>query len=110
MLDICIVFEVISVIAAQNGTLICCRCWQLVIVLTRAQFVAFKVHLYNSRYNAANSVANVTNPVKVTSGEANLLNAVANIGPISVAIDVQSDFQLYKSGNEQLQKNLTFKQ
>jgi cathepsin L len=52
------------------------------------------------RYNAANSGATCTGYVSIQTGsEAKLQDAVANIGPISVAIDASHmSFQLYKKG------------
>jgi cathepsin L len=53
------------------------------------------------RYNPANSGATCTGYVSIqpTGSEANLQDAVANIGPISVAIDASHmSFQLYKKG------------
>ena len=53
--------------------------------------------------NASPSTSNRVSPVKagvnITEGDENeLLDAVANAGPVSVAFQVASDFQLY-SGN-----------
>jgi len=53
------------------------------------------------RYNPANSAATVTGytSIKPVGSEANLQDAVANVGPISVAIDASHmSFQLYKKG------------
>jgi cathepsin L len=50
-------------------------------------------------YNANNSVANISSVVLLPSGNmTTLYNALGNIGPISVALDAEYDFQLYKSG------------
>ena len=50
-------------------------------------------------YNASYSGANVTNVVMLQTGNmTSLYDALANIGPISVALDAEGDFQMYKSG------------
>lgn len=56
------------------------------------------------RYNPANIGAKCSGYVDVTQGDENALKeAVATIGPVSVAIDASNEsFQLYVSG-EQLQ-------
>ena len=49
-------------------------------------------------FKLANIGAKVTGYTKVAATEAALLTAVANVGPISVAIYVDSDFDSYSSG------------
>lgn len=50
-------------------------------------------------YNKSYSGATVSGTVNITKGNVTELNhAIATIGPISVAIDVESDFQFYSSG------------
>jgi cathepsin L len=51
------------------------------------------------RYNAATKGGSITGFENVAASEAALQNAVATIGPISVAIDAShQSFQLYSSG------------
>ena len=50
-------------------------------------------------YSVGGRGANITGLVEIPQGNSALLqDAVLAIGPISVAIDVETDFQLYKSG------------
>ena len=50
-------------------------------------------------YNKSNDGANITGVVKLPSGNMTALyDAIANIGPISVALDAEGDFQMYSSG------------
>jgi cathepsin L len=60
----------------------------------------FKKKTGPCRYNPYNSVTTLSGYVDLPRGdEKALTQAVANIGPISVAIDAsQPSFQLYKSG------------
>lgn len=55
------------------------------------------------RYSLENSTASITGLVLVPKSEKTLMNLVATIGPISVAIDARHDsFQLYKGGKHVL--------
>jgi cathepsin L len=50
-------------------------------------------------YNKSNDGANITGVVKLPSGNMTALyDALAFVGPISVALDAEYDFQLYSSG------------
>jgi cathepsin L len=50
-------------------------------------------------YNKSYSGANVTGTVNITSGNVtDLYRAIAEVGPISVAIDAEGDFQFYSAG------------
>ena len=50
-------------------------------------------------YNVSGRGANITGLVEIPMGNVALLqDALLTVGPISVAIDVESDFQFYKSG------------
>ena len=50
-------------------------------------------------YNSSNSGANASNVVMLPTGNMTALyNALGHIGPISVALDAEGDFQMYKSG------------
>jgi cathepsin L len=50
-------------------------------------------------YNSSNSGANASNVVMLPTGNmTTLYNALGHIGPISVALDAEGDFQMYKSG------------
>lgn len=50
-------------------------------------------------YNKSYSGANISKTVNITQGNVTmLLDSIKNIGPISVAIDAESDFQFYSSG------------
>ena len=51
------------------------------------------------QFNVSNIGADVSGVVNISSGNVTQLdNAVATVGPISVAIDASGDFQLYSSG------------
>jgi len=53
----------------------------------------------NCLYNVSGRGANITGLVEIPQGNVALLqDALLTVGPISVAIDVESDFQFYKSG------------
>ncbi len=53
----------------------------------------------NCLYNVSGRGANITGLVEIPMGNVALLqDALLTVGPISVAIDVESDFQFYKSG------------
>ena len=50
-------------------------------------------------YNKTLDAANFSSVVNITKNDTDaLLHAVATVGPISVAIDAENDFMLYKSG------------
>ena len=50
-------------------------------------------------YNSTNSGANASKVVMLPTGNMTALyNAIGHIGPISVALDAEGDFQMYKSG------------
>ena len=50
-------------------------------------------------YNKTYSGANVTGTVNITQGNiTELIDAITHVGPISVAIDAEGDFQFYSSG------------
>ena len=50
-------------------------------------------------YTSNNSGANISKVILLPAGNmTTLYNALANIGPLSVALDAEYDFQLYKSG------------
>ena len=50
-------------------------------------------------FNKTNVGATVSNVINITKGNSSeLLIALENVGPISVAIDAEEDFQMYKSG------------
>jgi len=51
--------------------------------------------LYNTSYSGANMTKVVMLP---TGNMSSLYDALGNIGPISVALDAEGDFQMYKSG------------
>jgi len=51
------------------------------------------------RYEVANIGANVVNEMNITEGdESGITDAVANVGPVSIAFDVEDDFFSYSSG------------
>jgi len=50
------------------------------------------------RFNSSSVGATITQVVNITQDEKGLLQAVGNVGPVSVAIDVTDDFANYKSG------------
>ena len=53
---------------------------------------------YRCRYDRNNVAAKVTGYVNVPASELDLQNAVATVGPVSVAIDASStSFQFYQS-------------
>jgi hypothetical protein len=61
----------------------------------------FKKQSGTCKFDLSKSAAKITSYVAVTNGIANetlLTNAIANVGPISVALYVTSNFQNYKSG------------
>lgn len=53
----------------------------------------------NCMFNKVNVGATVKNVINITKGNSTeLLDALEYVGPISVAIDAEEDFQMYKSG------------
>jgi len=53
----------------------------------------------NCSFNSSNIVAKFSQVVKLPAGDADALyHAVATVGPVSVAIDAESDLMMYKSG------------
>ena len=53
----------------------------------------------NCLFNASNRGANITGLVKIPQGSVALLqDALLSVGPISVAIDAEDDFQFYQTG------------